>query len=251
MNRNFWIFLAVCAAGAFALVLLASWQSAPRSVASPADPMLLRVHAVPPARLDDIRIALANSLSMGEGQVPLGRVSTTGHPGQLLVLAPAAVQDDIAAAIPLLGEGAAPAAVPASVALDLWSIDAVPGTGADDPGLAPLAAALDAARTTLGAVRFERRDAVSIVARGDGSAFSAEASPRPQDAARGMPGFRVRGQLQGVDGGVTARLSLGSPDVDTTVDLRFGEVLVLAQAAAEDGRTRVLVARARPADARG
>lgn len=251
MERNFWTFLAVCAAGGLALVLLATWQADREGAAEPADAMLLRVHVVPPARADDIRVALANSLSMGEGQVPLGRVSTTGTPGQLLVLAPESVQDDIDQAIAALGADAPPPAAPASVVLDLWSVDAVPGEGADDPTLAPIASALDAARGSLGAVRFEHQHALSIVARGDGSSFGATTPGKPIAPDFGASPFQVRGNLRATQDGVTARLVLEKPSVETTIDLRFGETLVLAQVAVDDGRTQVIIARARPANARG
>lgn len=238
MNRNFWTFIAVCAAGAFALVLLATWRSTPRVGEAPAAPMLLRVHEVPPAQADDIRAALATSLSMGEGQPPLGRVSDAGQ-GRLLVLAPESIQEDVTTSLAKLGGGRANPAI-APVVLDVWSIDALPGEGADDPSLAPVAEALAAARPALGAVRFVRTGAVSVAARTDGSLVRAET---PQ-------GFAIDAELRGADGGVTARLSMRDPQFLTTVDLRFDGFVVLSQFAAQEGRTRVLVARARPADAR-
>jgi hypothetical protein len=248
MERNFWTFLTVCTAGGFALVLLAVWREPSLAGPDPAEPAVLRVHAVPDSRLDDIRGALSNSLSMGEGQMPLGRVSTTGQPGQLLVLAPESVQEDIKTAISALGGDATLAdsggrggsAGPAdiTVELDLWSVDAIPGEGADDPSLAPISAALAAARKALGPVRFERRDALSI------STHSGSFN------ARTAGGFLVSGTLRPGDGGVVADLMLQNPTMSTTLHLRFDEAMVLARIAGEEGRTRVLVARARPVDAR-
>ena len=246
MDRYGWIFVAVVAAG-LGLMVIDALRSVPQTGVAPADPMELRVHAVPPVRTDDIRIALETSLSMGEGQTPLGRVSNTGQPGQLLVLAPESVQDGIGAVIAELGSGAPaepPTAADATVMLDIWSVDAIPEIGADDPSLAPVSTALEAARSALGKVRFQRRDALSITGRSDGNTFRAQ-SP----AAPGRPGFAVVATLRAVDGGVNARLEMQELLLSTTLDLRFGEVTVLAQAAAEDGRTRVLIARARPADA--
>lgn len=250
MERNFWTFLTVCAAGGFALTLLAVWRE-PAEVMETgrADAKVLRVHTVPDGRLDQIRDALAASLSMGEGQMPMGRVTTTGIPGQLLVLAPESVQDDIQSATAALAAGAAQSqalpgagAVPAdtTVELDLWSVEAIPGEGADDPSLAPIAAALGGARTALGTVRFERRDALSIATRSNPGSFN----------ARTAGGFSVGGSLRPADGGVVADLMLLNPQMSTTLNLRFGEALVLARIAGEEGRTRVLVARARPVDAR-
>lgn len=243
MNRNFWTFLTVCAAGGLALILLATWQAERRIAAEPADPMLLRVHAVPPARADDIRGALAASLSMGEGQMPLGRVSNTGIPGQILVLAPESVQDDIESVVAALAGGAksgVSASGDTTVELDLWSIDAIPGEGSDDSSLAPIAAALGNARPALGTVHFQTKDALSIAARTGFGSFN----------ARTAGGFLVSGTLRPGDGGVVADLMLQNPSMSTTLHLRFGEAMVLARIAGEEGRTRVLVARARPVDAR-
>ncbi|MFN7550245.1 MAG: hypothetical protein ACK59M_07705 [Pseudomonadota bacterium] len=241
MNRNFLTFIAVCAAGAFALVLLATWQFTPRIGEVPADPMVLRVHAVPPARAEGIREALTLSLMGGPGEAPMGRVATTGLPGQLLVLAPARIQTGIGDAIATLGAGAPAADASDSVTLDLWSIVAVPGEGADDPTLAPLAAALDAARPALGRVRFEQGDALSV---------TALAANEPFDA-RTPGGFAVNGVLNRAESGVTARLGVSNPALSTTLQLRFGEALVVARVPDGDSRIRVLVARARPVDARG
>jgi hypothetical protein len=240
MNRNYWIFLAVCAAGAFALMLLETSRTLPRVGDEPADPMLLRVHDVPPSRLADIRTALSNSLSMGEGQTPLGRVSTTGHPGQLLVLAPESIQGGIGDAIAALSGDAPKEVAPTTVVLDLWSIDAVAGEGADDPALAPIAAALAAARPELGAVRFQRRHTVTVSARADGEPV----------VANGHDGFGFTAYLRPLASGVTARLSMMNPSMVTTLDLAFSEAVVLARISDDEGRTQVIVARARPADAR-
>jgi hypothetical protein len=246
MDRNGWIFIAVVATG-LGLMVIDIWRSTPQTGVAPADPVELRVHAVPSARADDIRIALETSLSMGEGQAPLGRVSNTGQPGQLLILAPESIQDGIGAVIAELGKGVRaepPMTADDTVILDVWSVDAVPEPGADDPSLAPVSAALEAARGPLGKVRFQQRDALSITGRSDGNTFRAQ-SP----AAQGMLPFAVSATLSGIDGGVNARLVVLELGLETRVNLRFGEITVLTQAAAGDGRTRVLIARARPGDA--
>lgn len=242
MDRDYWTFLTVCAIGGLVLSLVAVWQGERHTTAEPTEPMLLQVHHVPPVRAGDIRIALEKSLSMGDGQLPLGRVSTTGLEGQLLVLAPESVQEDIEQAIVALGGSAGPGAPDSgdtTIEFDLWLIDAIPGESADDPALAPIAAALDGARKALGAVRFERRDALSVATRTGSGNFN----------ARTAGGFSVGGAVQPRDGGVIAELMLVNPTMSTTLNLRFNEPLVLARIAGEEGRTHVLVARVRPVDA--
>jgi len=239
MNRDLWTFLGFVVVGALVL-LLVNARTPPTAGPPVTEPPVLRVHAVPSEREDQIRDALAQSLSMGEYQVPLGRVSTAG-PGALVVLAPEAVQADVKTAIAALGGDAPPAGASDSVMLDLWSIVAVPGEGADDSALAPLATTLDGARPALGRVRFEQGDTLSVTALADNDSFD----------ARTPGGFIVNGFLRRAEAGVTARLSVSNPALSTTLQLRFGEPLVVARMPDGDGRTRVLVVRARLADARG
>lgn len=238
MNRNLWTFIAVCAGGAFALVLLATWRAGPHFTSASIAPMTLRVHAVPAARAEEILGALAISLSMGEGQPAMGRVSSAG-PGQLLVLAPESVQADVGRAIASLGGDAGGPRPSTTVMLELWSIDVLPGEDADDPSLAPIADALQAARGALGRVRFQLKDALSIASRTDSDPIN----------ARTPAGFSVGGKLHAADGGVSAQLMIGQPQLSTSLDLRFGEALVIARIAAAEGRSQLIVARVHPSNA--
>lgn len=239
MNRNFWTFIAVCAAGAFALVLLTTWRTAPQAGIVAAPTMALRVHDVPPARVDDIKEALSVILSMGDGQPPLGRV-TKGSQGQLLVLAPESVQTDVARTLASLGGSTSKSFPVETVVFDLWFVDAIAGAGADDTTLAPIAAALDAARPALGKVVFRREDAVSTMVRADDSVVTVRTE-------KGLGGDVF---LRSVDGGVGALIILSDPGFRTSLDLRFEEVAIISRMTRKDGSTRLLVARVRPAHAR-
>src|SRR5205085_10383088 len=148
--------------GAIALAMMFAdmWYS--RRGFEPAldNPQVLRVYPVPAARAQDIRTALSATLDNGAGKVaPLGRVMLSGT-NQLVVLAPLSTQDSIAKAIERLGgegtdpNGGKPGAAPTGVRLSVWIVDASAAGGSDDAALAPLADALAAARTAIGATSF-------------------------------------------------------------------------------------------------
>lgn len=128
-----------------------------------AAPMVLRVYQVPPESTKNLEGALRQSFATGD-KASIGTISSP-NPGQLLVLAPADLQDSIATSLKSLGDSAKPAAsaAPEQIRLQFWSIDAVPGAGDDDAALASLSGALGEARKTLGTVHFVLRDNASSV----------------------------------------------------------------------------------------
>ncbi len=216
---------------------------APRHVMPLGEPPSLRVYAVPGDRAHEIRDALDVLLSAThEKGASLGRAMLSG--GQLVVLAPRETQDTIAEAVKQL-VGTAPVTTNAITAmrLSLWMVDALPGTGADDPALAPIDAALQATRASLGDVRFALRDATALTALPNGDMAEIE-SPRQS---------HVNAQLRAGETGTSVDIGVRGPDASlrTTTLLQTGQVVVLAQMLSPDKadeRIRLYIVRLDPAN---
>lgn len=161
--RSVGLFLVVFV-GALALAL---WLARPFPAApgSATDERTVRIFQVPVDRADAIATSLRAMLfTAHERAAPLGNASVVA-PGQLLVSAPATMQESIAAAVAELSSGGSVAggadnAVP--VLVDLWVLGTGPAGEPDDPQLAVAAPALEAARGSLGlgSFRLLRRAAV-------------------------------------------------------------------------------------------
>lgn len=217
---------------------------APRHVMPLNEPPSLRVYAVPGDRAREIRDALDVVLSAThEKGAPLGRAMLSG--GQLVVLAPRETQDTIADAVKqLVGKAPVAANAVTSMRLSLWMVDALPGAGADDPALAPIGAALQASRASLGEVRFALRDATALTALPNGDGVEIE-SPRHT---------HLNAQLRAGETGTSVDIGIRGPDATlrTTALLQTGQVIVLAQMLSPDKaveRTRLYVVRLDPVDA--
>jgi hypothetical protein len=246
MERSTAIVVGIIIAGIFAIILFTMRQDvAPHSrfVSELDNPMVMRVYDVPPERAQDIRMALSAALSTGnEKTASLGRVTLSGT-NQVLVLAPAITQATIADAVKKLGGGSAiPNIAGATVQLEVWMVNAVTGHGAaaDDPKLAPIQNALQAARVNLGEVSFKAHDTLILAAMPNGGRASASSGLRNT----------VEAHLRPIDQGVQVEIRIagaGPEQLESTASLKFGEVIVLAQlTGAEDSGapTRLYVLRA-------
>lgn len=173
--------------------------------------------------------------------------ATQPFPGVVLVLAPASVQPSIASAIADLNKASNEQAksAPESVSLRVhfWLVQAKAGNGADSTVLKPLDATLARIRSSLGSSHF-------VLA--DGAALSVEApSHRDPTAGNGMLitsrgnkfVFRaVAPNTKDVSLNVQLFTRGGSdstlPELNTTVAMRPGEYVVLAQAPSTEAAAR-------------
>lgn len=127
--------------------------------------MEMRAYTVPAEQTNALSIALGNVLGTANDKTSFGKVSSAA-PGQLIVLAPASFQGSIESTLRDLTK-TDPAQAKSSVKnesplrLSFWSVDAVPGNGADDPALKALMPALDEMRKQMSAVHFMLHDQMS------------------------------------------------------------------------------------------
>ena len=97
----------------------------------------LRVYEVPPARTEALGMALNDVFLAGENDAPVGKASQR-IPGQLLVLAPAAMHASIGDTLDQLATGTGKdSATAGNVQLNFWLIDAVPGSTGDTASSIP------------------------------------------------------------------------------------------------------------------
>lgn len=226
MERSTAVVAGVALAGVFAIILVAMQRNDPARdpyIAELDNPMVMRVYDVPPERAQDIRSALSTALDNGNAaHAPLGRVTLSGT-NQVLVLAPVLTQGTISEAVQKLGGGTSVANGPGStVRLELWLVDADASSGSDDAALTPIRAALDAARSTLGAVRFRIHDQVTLSALPNGGLASALSGRRTE----------VEAHMRPISEGVQVELRVnaaGLARLESTSSLKLGETMVLAQ----------------------
>jgi len=223
--------------GALALLMLAACErNGAELIAESENPTTLRAYTVPSERLNALQAALRTVLG------DKGGVSIV-LPDQILVLAPAVLQSSIASTLRTLAEGAnstvAEPTKSAPIQLQVWVVD-VSETASEDPRLAPIKAALDAIRDSLAAPGFVLQSHLLV----NGSMGS--------DVRSGDRNANVYTRMTATNGGVKGRLQLsaGAMAIDTDTELRFGQVVVLAQATPEDdgrARVRLMIVRADPA----
>ena len=97
----------------------------------------LRVYEVPPARTEALGMALNDVFMAGENDAPVGKASQR-IPGQLLVLAPAAMHASIGDTLDQLATGTGKdSATAGNVQLNFWLIDAVPGAPSENASSLP------------------------------------------------------------------------------------------------------------------
>lgn len=172
MPRHFWISASIAVlVAAFALLALALPRlvalDGERAGSQEAEARLqVATYPVPVARGDAIRKSLQSVLS--QNPTPVGRADLAA-PDRLVVSAPIRMQESIRKAIEELAESDAGATTsPASVAVEVWLVEATASAGAVDPRLASASAALEEARVRFGHAGHRLLDRGMTVARMDG-----------------------------------------------------------------------------------
>lgn len=188
-----------------------------------AAPMVLKIYNVPSEQTGRLAQSLGNALGKTASV-------TSPAPGKLLVYAPTNAQASIGEAISSLGKAAESDQAPAQIDLHFWVVDALTGTGPDDPALASMAGALDGVRKSIGPLHFELNQAaaaMTTIERG-GSIKTA-----PDGGYQHDFDFRVTAghantiglQLSYDDHGQS-----GLAKFETQLDIASGHYVVLAQA---------------------
>jgi hypothetical protein len=205
----------------------------------------MRVYQVPAEDTDAIIDTLSKVLGFGDKGT--GRVSTPA-PGQVVVLAPASLQDSIAQTLKSIKPAAktkAEAAPAQQMRLDYWSVDALAGAGQDDPSLKELTPAFTELRKQLGEVHFVSVNHISSVSslgqrveRSYPSNLGATGNPtlsqlnyelnnKPEGLMlRITSGEQIPYSTSSSGVGATQYVNIGAT---TTTSVRLGQILVLAQ----------------------
>jgi hypothetical protein len=232
MQRLLGLFVLAC------LVLAGcNGSSAPQGVD---DKMVLRVYQVPPGDTDALRSTLGAALKStnADGKNIASGTVTSPNPGQLIVLAPASLQDSIGETLKSI-KPIASAKIEVTPApqlqLNYWSVDALPGAGANDPALAVLAPALAEVGKQFGEVHFALGTHVSGV-----SSPGQTVDRSYRSAANGVGTSSLRYILKSEAEGLMLQITFGdqvpagnagyvSTGTTTTTAIRPGQILVLAQ----------------------
>lgn len=115
--------------------------------------LTMKTYTVPAGRAQDLAHTLRIVFSVGKDQADVGNAWVAG-PGQILVLAPAGMQDSIAKSIRVIVANDNTAAKPQPLRLNAWLVDAYPGKGANDPVLKTIQPALNAFAAEMGTSHF-------------------------------------------------------------------------------------------------
>ncbi|MGH8399718.1 MAG: hypothetical protein ACRESU_01345 [Gammaproteobacteria bacterium] len=206
--------------------------------------LTLKTYTVPASRAEDLSDTLNHVLRMNDDKNDIGRAWVAG-PGQILVLAPARMQDSIANSIKEVVGHEGTAAKPEPLRLEAWVVDTYPGKGPNDPTLKTIQPALDAFAADMGPSHFVAGHYLTSVS---DAGVLAEISPIGSEAldyrvtpteARVVLEFRYRDSGAHLNGKVTSNL---------------GQTLVLGLASdVSDGKNarsvrRLLVVRIVPAN---
>ncbi|MBR0345897.1 MAG: hypothetical protein IJI03_11630 [Rudaea sp.] len=205
----------------------------------------MRVYQVPPEDTDAIVKTLFNVL--GTGDKGTGRASSPA-PGQIVVLAPANLQDSIAQTLKSIKPAAktkAEVAPAQQMRLDYWSVEALAGAGPDAPSLKELTPAFAELRKQLGDVHFvavnhingvsslgekvERSYPSNLGVSGNPtlSQLNYELNNRPEGLMlRITSGEQIPYYTSSGGAGATQYVNIGGT---TTTLVRLGQILVLAQ----------------------
>lgn len=203
--------------------------------------MEMRVYHVPAEQTEALSNAIGNVLGTAYDKTSFGKVSSPA-PGQLVVLAPASLQGSIESTLRDLTKAAATESKTSPkdespLRLSFWSVDAVPGNGADDATLASLAPALDEARKQIGAVHFVLHDqATSVSVLGRAVDRNWLGKPINGGALFNKLEYTIGKSTQGYS--LTFRFSEQMPQSNgqyasignnTTTSIRDGQTLILTQ----------------------
>ena len=206
---------------AVALLALAACNNpplAPAPGAADKPPIQLQVYDVPAGTVREMRSALNGVLGNKENsETALGRVSVTPD-GRLMVLAPERIQAGVKSMVEQIAKKAGVA--PARVETTFWIVVGKrDGKGELPPGLVEIKAALDEVAKTQGPMQFRLLELLKL------ATLSGETG-----SVRGESGV-VKQEMTATNGSVLARFALnaGPKSVDTSVQMKPGQTLVLAQ----------------------
>ncbi|HVC29315.1 MAG TPA: hypothetical protein VNF48_07150 [Gammaproteobacteria bacterium] len=115
--------------------------------------LIMRTYTVPEGRAVDLSQTLNQVLGLDNYKHDVGRAWAAG-PQQLLVLAPAGMQDSIATSLQqILAKSSDTAKMPL-LRLNAWIVDVYPGRGPTDPSLKSIQPALEAFSQDMGPAHF-------------------------------------------------------------------------------------------------
>jgi hypothetical protein len=115
--------------------------------------LILKTYTVPASRAEDLSDTLNHVLRMNDDKNDVGRAWVAG-PGQILVLAPARMQDSIEDSIKEIVSHEGAVTKPEPLRLEAWVVDVYPGKEKDDPALKTIQPALDAFAADMGPSHF-------------------------------------------------------------------------------------------------
>lgn len=115
--------------------------------------LIMRTYAVPEGRAEDLSQTLNHLLRMNNTKQYVG-TAYAASPTQVLVLAPADMQDSIAASLKQVFAKSSDTAKMPVLRLNAWVVDAFPGPGPADPSLKSIQSALEIFAENMGPAHF-------------------------------------------------------------------------------------------------
>lgn len=192
------------------------------------DRMEMRAYEVPPETTHDVQRALIDSFTVGSNKY-IGNVGVVA-PGKLVVTAPASLQDSIGTSLGKVAKVSSGTDKPLQLNVHFWSVDAVPGPGADTSP-AELKDALAQARATLGDIHFSLQDQMGGVA-GTGQMVEQRWQTPGKDIATNSLRYTISGSADSLS--MMFRYDQDRPGhpssgLSTTLPLKLGQTVILSQ----------------------
>lgn len=193
------------------------WEApAPTPTTGPVTDVALVTYTVPNGRAEEIAAVLSRVLG---GDTPTGRASV-GPSGEVVVVAPAAVQTGIQSLIKRVTE--TPATPAQDVELEYWLVVGWPGEAERPAELGPIGAALDTIVAVAGPTQFRVEERIHLRSGVEQNGEAASPHTHVEQYARLAP-----------DGAILADVNVRSDNnsrLHTRVSLAPGQLLVLGQA---------------------
>lgn len=178
--------------------------------------LTLRTYGVPQGNAKSVSSTLNSVLDMYDSKQATGKTWATG-PNQVLVLAPAGMQDSIANSITQIAEQDQSATPTKTLQLNAWLVDVYSGQGSLDPSLKVIQPALKDFESNVGPVHFAQSQYFTAV-----SDVGTEAHISPQ------PPYSFTYTITNSRGGLGLRFFLAGPQsVSGQVSTQLGRSLVL------------------------
>jgi len=177
--------------------------------------LIMRTYTVPEGRAEDLRMALNQVLGLDNYKHDVGRAAIAG-PQQILVLAPAGMQDSIATSLQqILAKSSDTAKMPL-LRLNAWIVDAYPGHGPADPFLKSIQPALEAFSQDMGPAHFVQAHY-----------FTAVSDVGPHTLLMPLNGYHLSYTLAKSNGDLVFNFQYGQPANDKGGDVKLnGQVTV-------------------------